>query len=221
MAKGIYAKSMFSKPEEVLNAFRGEKDSFFQSLEDDFAYTFSKHLKEDFRKLVLTPYRSSDQEIDRLQQEYMRALLEAFPERRFYPDANRTLRVSFGKVEGYTNLNGEEIPAIFQLKDALVATEDLSVFPAAFMQLAERKQSGRIPTSFLASNHTVSGSSGSPVLNAEGKMVGLNADRNQEGKISNYYYDPAYCRNISVDIRYIMFLLDQYADMKYVLEELK
>ena len=82
------------------------------------------------------------------------------------------------------------------------------------------KVEGSIPVAFIATNHTSGGNSGSPVLNAEGQLVGVNFDRVWEGTMSDVVFDPDFCRNISLDIRYVLFLLDKYAGAQWLLDEL-
>jgi len=77
-----------------------------------------------------------------------------------------------------------------------------------------------MPVCFIASNHTSGGNSGSPVLDAEGRLIGLNFDREWEGTMSDVYYDPNLCRNIAVDIRYVLFIIDKFAGAGYLLEEM-
>jgi hypothetical protein len=78
-----------------------------------------------------------------------------------------------------------------------------------------------MPVCFAASNHTTNGSSGSPVLDAEGRLIGVSFDRNWEGTMSDVMYDPDQCRNISVDIRYVLFIIDKFAGAGYLLEEME
>lgn len=80
---------------------------------------------------------------------------------------------------------------------------------------------GTVPVCFSASIHTTGGNSGSPVLNAKGELIGLNFDRVWEGTMSDIMFDPAKCRNITVDIRYVLFLIDKYAKAPYLIEEMK
>jgi len=79
---------------------------------------------------------------------------------------------------------------------------------------------GTVPVAFLASNHTSGGNSGSPVINAEGHLVGVNFDRVWEGTMSDIMFDPNMCRNISIDIRYALFIIDKYAGAGYLLNEM-
>ena len=167
---------------------------------------------------------------DSLQRLYMRGLMDMQTNKTFYPDANFTLRVAYGKVEGFapqdavyynyfTTLEGimeKEDPDIYdyvvedRLKD-LYKTKDFGPYA---------RTDGRLQIAFAASNHTTGGNSGSPVLNADGQMIGINFDRCWEGTMSDLMYDPNVSRNISVDIRYVLFIMDKYASAKHLVDEM-
>jgi hypothetical protein len=167
--------------------------------------------------------------LNRLYREYMGGLMAMDPHHTFYPDANFTMRLTFGKVEGYRAADAVEygftttLDGVMEKEDQNIA--DYHVSP----ELKEAYQkhdfgnwsvSGKIPVCFIASNHTSGGNSGSPVLNAHGELIGVNFDRNWEGTVSDYVYDPAVCRNISLDIRYILFIIDKVAHASWLLDEM-
>jgi len=78
-----------------------------------------------------------------------------------------------------------------------------------------------MPVCLIASNHTTGGNSGSPVMNANGELIGLNFDRVWEGTMSDLNYDPEICRNVMVDIRYVMFIIDKFAGAQNLVKEIK
>ena len=215
LANAIYAKTILKKPSDTMAEINNDPASFFQKLRADYAYIFITQLIEDNQKLVQKPYRALKEELDILEKQYMKALLETFPEKRFYPAANRTFRVSYGKIESYQDFNGVQHAAFYSTED--LKKGSIILPPTLTTLLTENKTP--IPISFLASNHTSKGSSGSPVFNAKGQLVGLNCNRNKEGRSSDYHYDEATCRNIAIDIRYILWLMEQYG-LSYVQEEL-
>jgi len=160
----------------------------------------------------------------------MKGQMEYQPQRMFYPDANSTLRISYGKVEGYKPLDAvryeyqSTIEGIMQKDNPNIYDYDI---PAKLRDLYAKKDYGRyavngtIPVAFTASNHTTGGNSGSPVLDAEGNLIGVNFDRCWEGTMSDIMYDPEQCRNITLDIRYALFVVDKLAGAKRLIDEME
>lgn len=171
--------------------------------------------------------------IEKWYRTYMQALREWDKERAFYPDANFTLRVSYGTVTGYENADGEYHTHLTTL-DGVIAKDNPEIYdyniPQSLRDIYEAKDYGRwaiekngkptIPVCFLASNHTSGGNSGSPVINAKGELVGINFDRTWRSTMSDIEFDPAICRNISVDIRFVLFVMDRLGGAGYLLEEM-
>lgn len=167
-------------------------------------------------------------EISNLNRIFLQGLQEMQTSRQFYPNANNTLRITYGKVDGYEANDGvvynhySTFDGVFEKNK-----EGLEVYQISkkLRTLYEKKDYGKwayndtLRLCFVASNHTTNGDSGSPVLNANGNLIGINFDRNWEGSMSDIMFDEK-CRNISVDIKYVMFLLDKYANSKHVLDEL-
>ncbi|MBR3613081.1 MAG: S46 family peptidase [Bacteroidaceae bacterium] len=165
---------------------------------------------------------------------YMQALREWDKERAFYPDANFTLRVAYGTICGYENADGEYHTHLSTL-DGVIAKENPEIYdydiPQALRDIYKNKDYGRwsiekngrptVPVCFLASNHTSGGNSGSPVINGKGELVGINFDRTWRSTMSDIEFDPSICRNISVDIRYVLFIVDRLGHAQYLLDELK
>jgi len=170
-------------------------------------------------------------DIDALQKTYMAQQMETDKERKFFPDANSTLRVTYGKVKGsnprdavtygyQTHLAGvmeKYIPGDyeFDLPKKLISlynSKDYGIY---------KDKTGDVPVDFTATNHTTGGNSGSPALDAYGNLTGLSFDRKWEGTMSDINYDPKLCRNIMVDTKYILFVVDKYADARWLLNEMK
>ena len=148
----------------------------------------------------------------------------------FYPDANLTLRVAYGHIKGYSPADGvyytpsstikgimeKDNPEIFdynipqRLRD-IYATKDYGRWADA---------SGEVPVCFIATNHTTGGNSGSPVINADGDLIGLNFDRVWEGTMSDIVFDPEICRNISLDVRYVLFTIEKIGGASYLFDEM-
>ena len=155
--------------------------------------------------------------------------MEMQPHKTFNADANSTLRVAYGKVQGYspcdavyykhyTTLNGimeKDNPEIY---DYNVPQRLREIYQN--QDFGNYTQNGEIPVCFIATNHTTGGNSGSPVLNAEGHLMGLNFDRAWDGVMSDMQYDAEICRNISVDIRYVLFIIDKLAGASHLIDEM-
>lgn len=168
---------------------------------------------------------------------YLRGLMEyaastgrpALGKSIFYPDANSTLRVAYGKVAGYSPADAVYYNPVSTLQ-GIMEKDNPDIYdyniPQRLRDLYAAKDYGRwesggsVPVAFIATNHTSGGNSGSPVLNANGELIGVNFDRVWEGTMSDVVFDPAFCRNISLDIRYVLFLLDKYAGAQWILDEL-
>ena len=165
-----------------------------------------------------------------LQKRYMALQMTTDKDKVFFPDANFTLRVSYGQIRGsepadaieykyQTTLDGvieKYIPDDYEF-DVPKKLLDL-YYKRDFGRYANSQ--GKIPVAFTATNHTTGGNSGSPTIDANGNLIGLNFDRQWEGTMSDIYFDPQLCRNIMVDIRYILFIIDKFADSKWLLREL-
>ena len=171
--------------------------------------------------------------IEQWYREYMKALREFDKERAFYPDANFTLRVAYGTICGYENVDGEYHTHLTTL-DGIMAKDNPEIYdyniPQVLRDIHAAKDYGRwsidhngkktIPVCFLANNHTSGGNSGSPVINGKGELIGINFDRTWRSTMSDIEFDPSICRNISVDIRYVLFVIDRVGSASYLFEEM-
>ncbi|MEO0470142.1 MAG: S46 family peptidase, partial [Bacteroidota bacterium] len=171
-----------------------------------------------------------NEQIDELNRIYMKAQREVFAEKTFYPDANFTLRLTYGKAEGmkpndgvrykfYTTLDG--VVAKYKPGDSEFDLPKKLLDLHAAKDYGKYGKDGELRVCFIASNHTSGGNSGSPLLNGDGHLVGLNFDRNWEGTMSDVNYDVNQCRNISVDIRYVLFIIDKLAGASHLIDEMK
>ena len=159
----------------------------------------------------------------------MAAQLEVFSDKRFFPDANSTMRVTYGQVDGYYPKDAVYYGTHTYLGGVMEKYQpgdyEFDV-PAKLIKLYNSKDfgmyadNGKMPVNFIASNHTTGGNSGSPAIDAKGNLIGLNFDRAWEGTMSDINYDPEICRNIMVDARYILFIVDKYAGAEHLIREM-
>ena len=187
------------------------------------------------REISQVAYRnlSNIPDVEQWYRPYMRALREWDKERAFYPDANFTLRVAYGSVAGYEYADGEYHNPVTSI-DGIIAKDDPNIYdyniPQSLRDIYARKDYGRwaskigdresVAVCFLATNHTSGGNSGSPVINGKGELIGINFDRTWRSTMSDMEFDPTICRNISVDIRYVLFVVDRIGGASYLLDEM-
>ena len=162
-------------------------------------------------------------EISLAYRDYMQGQMDFEKDKAFYPDANLTLRVAYGHVEGYSPADGIYYYPVSTLK-GIIEKDNPEIFDYDIPQTlrdvyAEGGHEGQ-PVCFLATNHTSGGNSGSPVINADGNLIGINFDRVWEGTMSDIVFDPEICRNISLDIRYLLFCIDRIGNASYLFDEM-
>ncbi|MBE6206611.1 MAG: S46 family peptidase [Rikenellaceae bacterium] len=172
-------------------------------------------------------------EIERWYRTYMKALREWDTERAFYPDANLTLRVAYGSVAGYEYADGEYHHPVTTL-EGIMEKDNPEIYdyniPQVLRDIYASKDYGRwgvmvngrytVPVCLLATNHTTGGNSGSPIINGRGELIGINFDRTWRSTMSDIEFDPTICRNISVDIRYVLFVIDKVGGASYLIDEM-
>lgn len=214
-----------------INKVFADQNTLVKALKNDPLVQLYANLKNTYVKTTQDKVTAYQTEIDALQKTFMAQQMETDKERKFFPDANSTLRVTYGKVKGsnprdavtygyQTHLAGvieKYIPGDYEFNVpqkliSLYNTKDYGIY---------KDKSGDVPVNFTATNHTTGGNSGSPALDAYGNLIGLNFDRQWEGTMSDINYDPKLCRNIMVDTKYILFVIDKYADAKWLLNEMK
>ena len=181
-----------------------------------------------YNRIYATTRQLRDQ-INSLDKKYMAAQMAYEPNKRFFPDANFTLRVSYGEVKGYEARDGVYYQHQTTL-EGIMEKDNPDIYdyrvPTRLKELHQTKDYGRyalgntVPVCFAATNHTTGGNSGSPVLNANGELVGINFDRAWEGVMSDLMFNPDQCRNISLDIRYVLFIIDKMAGAGYLIDEM-
>ena len=229
-AEDMFTNSLFIDPEKVRALTAEDRDAVMTDPATEFFNEFLKWYYND----ILPVTTRLNQDLQLAYRDYMRGQMVYCRTQRimkdFYPDANLTLRVAYGHIKGYSPADGvyytpsstikgimeKDNPEIFdynipqRLRD-IYATKDYGRWADA---------SGEVPVCFIATNHTTGGNSGSPVINAYGDLIGLNFDRVWEGTMSDIVFDPEICRNIALDIRYVLFTIDKIGEADYLLDEM-
>ncbi|PIE50803.1 MAG: serine protease [Flavobacteriales bacterium] len=204
---------------------------FIPTLKKDQFYQLALAMKKAHETKVSKPYKAYKSKINALQKKYIAQLMKTDKNRKFFPDANSTMRVTYGKIAGSNPRDAVRYDYqthISGIMEKYVPNDYEFDVPAKLIQLYNTKdygiytdKTGEVPVGFTATNHTTGGNSGSPALDAHGNLIGLNFDRQWEGTMSDINYDPKLCRNIMVDTRYILFIIDKYADSKWLIDEMK
>lgn len=230
-AEEVFSKSYFGNKEKLEALFTLSTKKIQKKLSKDPAYKVASSLYGHYRTVIYGDYLALEDELETVDRSYLKAMMEVLPDyRNYYPDANSTLRLAYGQVQGVSPLDAISYGHITYsdgMMEKYVPGDYEFDLPKKLIELYESKDfgpyaddNGKLPVCFIATNHTTGGNSGSPALNAKGELVGLNFDRAWEGTMSDINYDASRCRNIMVDARYILFIVDKFAGAGYLLDEM-
>ena len=229
-AEDIFTNSIFIDPAKVAALTAEDREAVLKDPATEFFNEFLKWYSSDIQPVTT----KLNQDLQLAYRDYMRGQMVYCRTQRvpkaFYPDANLTLRVAYGHIKGYSPSDGVYYMPSSTIK-GIMEKDNPEIFDYNIPQrlrdiYAERDfgqwtdATGEVPVCFIATNHTTGGNSGSPVINADGNLIGINFDRVWEGTMSDIVFDPEICRNISLDIRYVLFTIDKVADADHLLEEM-
>ena len=225
-ADSLFANSVFADMDKM--AKLGE--DYKEVLLHDPASQFYLHM-QDWALPHLNRARAINRELQLSYRTYMRGQMDFAEDRTvYYPDANLTLRVSYGHIKGYSPADGTYYHPSSTLT-GIIQKDNPDIFdyniPQKLRDIYAAKDFGRwvnekgeVPVCFIATNHTTGGNSGSPVINADGHLIGINFDRVWEGTMSDIDFDPDFCRNISLDVRYVLFIIEKIGNASYLFDEM-
>lgn len=230
-AENVYALSMATSLEKMQAFASNASPADSNTIIKDPAYQLYRSIVMKRNEQIVPPLAAFYNRLNVLNRLYMKSQMNKDGDNKaFYPDANLTLRLTYGKVQGI-DPDGDA-PYSYQTNlDEIIKRENPAIdefrVPEKLKALYQAKNYGSwasnktVPVAFIASNHTSGGNSGSPVLNAKGELIGTNFDRIWEGTMSDLYFDPNLCRNISVDIRYTLFVVEKFGGAGWLLKEMK
>ena len=230
LSKEVYSNSKLVSYDKIKELLTGDSKTVIANFNNDKGFQVIKSIADSYFQNIAAKYDEINLKNSALQRTYMKGILELSPKSaRIFPDANSTLRVTYGKVKGYKPSDAvyyEPFTTLDGVMEKYIPGDYEFDVPEKLVSLYNNKDygayavNGKIPVNFIATNHTTGGNSGSPALDKNGNLIGLNFDRVWEGTMSDIYYSPDICRNIMVDIRYILFIIDKYADAKNIINEL-
>jgi len=231
LAKHLYENSALPNKIKFMAMLQQEPADAVAQIKADPIYELAEEWNDVFTTEISAPYNQYKAQIDSLQRLYMKGQMETFKDKRFWPDANSTMRVTYGKVNGYKPRDAVRyLPFTYVdgIMEKYVPGDYEFDVPAKLIQLYENKdygqyvdETGSVPVCFIGTNHTTGGNSGSPAIDAYGNLIGLNFDRVWEGTMSDINYDASICRNIMVDARYILFLIDKLGGATRLTDEME
>jgi tRNA splicing endonuclease len=231
LVQKVYRKSVLTDKQKLEALLKEGNHRELLKLRNDPMVKLFSRLNFHYEAHIKPAFDSVSSRINENMKVYMAGIMQMKEGEPLYPDANLTLRVAYGKVEGYEPKDGVEYKHYTTL-EGIMEKDNPDVYdynvPQKLRNLFEKgdfgiykSEEGYLPVCFLASNHTTGGNSGSPVVNAKGQLIGLNFDRVWESTMSDIMYDPDMSRNIAIDIRYALFIIDKFAGAGYLLEEME
>ena len=229
-AEDMFTNSIFIDQARAEALTAADKETVMADPATEFFNEFLKWYYAD----ILPVTTRLNQELQLAYRDYMRGQMVYCRTQRvmkdFYPDANLTLRVAYGHIKGYSPADGVYYTPSSTIK-GIMEKDNPEIFdyniPQRLRDIYAAKDygrwadaSGEVPVCFIATNHTTGGNSGSPVINADGDLIGLNFDRVWEGTMSDIVFDPEICRNIALDVRYVLFTIDKIGEADYLFDEM-
>jgi hypothetical protein len=225
----IYTKSILTSKERLKEFYEKLNPNSFKKLKKDPGFKLFLMLYQQYREQIIPNLQQYQLTMEEHLKDYVAGKIEMYPNDKHWPDANSTLRITYGKLEGSSPKDGmiyenhTTIDGIIEKNK--IGNPDFELLPR-MIDLHSKKeygnyaQDGELWVCFTASNHTTGGNSGSPVINENGQLIGINFDRTWESTMSDYMFDKGKCRNIVCDIRYVLWVIDIYSGANNLIKEM-
>jgi peptidase S46-like protein len=225
-ANDVFEKSIFANEARVTEFLNKPKA---KTIEKDMVYKLMNAFYRTYRELS-TKTAEADDLLEKGKRLFVAGLMEMQPDKKFYPDANFTMRLSYGIVDDYYPADAVHFN-YFTTLDGVMQKEDASTWefqvPAKLKKLYEAKdygqygENGELKVCFLTNHDITGGNSGSPVINGKGELIGLAFDGNWEAMSGDIAFEPELQRTINVDIRYVLFIIDKFGGAENLIKEMK
>jgi hypothetical protein len=227
----IAQSSIFANAASVINFLNNPSA---EKLANDKLYKFAAGYIGD-NKVLAEKYAKTDEGFQKDSRLFMDGLMKAMPEKKFYPDANSTIRLTYGKIETLPKRADRDYTGIKQnyyttmegmIKKYKKGDEEFDL-PQGLLDLYKKKdygmykdKDGQLHVNFLSNNDITGGNSGSPIIDGYGRLIGLAFDGNSEALSGDIVFEPKLQRTINVDVRYVLWVIDKFAGAKNLISEL-
>lgn len=230
LAGEFYSQSVFADSVRVFTLLNDLDSTSARHFQADNIYGVYAQFENQYIDKVESRYYQISDSLNILYRTYVGGLMRMQADKRFFPDANSTMRFTYGRVGGFEPKDGV-VYSHYTTLDGIIEKSTQAnvpdyVPPVKLIDLYQKKDfgqyavNGTVPVAFIGTNHTTGGNSGSPVIDANGNLIGVNFDRCWESTMSDVMFDPNYCRNIALDIRYALFVIDKFAGAGHLLNEM-
>ncbi len=228
-SKNIYSESILTSKEKMMEFYSNLDEKSFKKLQKDPGFKLYTILIDEYKNKIIPKVQEFQITMEEYLKVYVEGKLSMFSQDKHWPDANSTLRISYGKIEGASPKDGmiygdhTTIDGIMEKNKT--GNPDFELLPRMFdlynkKEFGSYAQEGELWVCFSASNHTTGGNSGSPVINENGQLIGINFDRTWESTMSDYMFDPSRCRNVVCDIRCVLWVIDVYSGASNLIQEM-
>lgn len=225
-ADEVFKKSIFTSTEKV-KAFLAKPD--FKKLSNDPAYKGMKSIIDHYNTNIRGKITTLETKINALNRAYIKGSREMYPDKKFYPDANSTMRLTYGKVKAYDPADAVKYNWFTTIEGVMEKMDNSNpefVVQDNYVKLYNNKdygqyaEAGNLRVCFISDNDITGGNSGSGVMNAEGHLIGLAFDGNWEAMSGDIAFDPAYKRTINTDIRYVLWVIEKVGNARHLIDEM-
>lgn len=227
----IAHSSIFANAASVINFLNNPSA---EKLANDKLYKFAAGYIGD-NKVLAEKYAKTDEGFQKDSRLFMDGLMKAMPEKKFYPDANSTIRLTYGKIEtlpkradrDYTGIKHNYYTTMEGMIKKYKKSDEEFDLPQGLLDLYKKKdygmykdKDGQLHVNFLSNNDITGGNSGSPIIDGYGRLIGLAFDGNSEALSGDIVFEPKLQRTINVDVRYVLWVIDKFAGAKNLISEL-